>query len=395
MGKKNRNQKNGQGSGSDGPTSPQTTGKRPLSNGSPDSVQNVESKRQRGGSDGSVFDTMDEGAGVGSEVGGGGVEGLDRERLTSQLMAELDKAIHIGKPRAEGGREATGSESEVMDDFLKKVLPVFLNFVIDKVADIFKQPTPNPQPANDIDLRNGIGDMQALCARLKYENDNLEQYSRRESIRIFGIPEVQGEDAKTLETKVLKVLNDTGATIHAHDISVMHRLGKRGRTIPTQPPNQGQGQSQTQGQGQGEGHGQGQGGDDGQDQGEGQPDGQQNVIGGRPVIVRFVARSKKMEVMIMKKNLKNKDGYRHIFMHEDITRLRSKLLHYVKNLPNIGRTWTKDGQIFCKRKGPNNTVVGDPIGPIENADHLFHFFGVVLTSQDVRNLGLEGYVFLQ
>ena len=309
-------------------------------------------------------------------------------------MKELEKVM--GSSRAEGGAEATGSLSQSMDTLVKKVLPVFLNFVIDKISDVFKQSVPSAgsevQAENGSVLQRDVGDVKTLCTRLKYENDSLEQYSRRESIRIFGIPEAQGEDAKTLETKVLKVLNDTGANIQAHDISVMHRLGKRGRTSPPQSPNQGQDRSQTQNQGQSDD--QGQGGGDGQVQGEGQPDGQQRVVGGRPVIVRFISRAKKMEVMFNKKNLKSKAGYKDIFMHEDITRMRSKLLHFVKNLPSIGRTWTKDGQIFCKRKGPNNTVVGDAIGPIENADQLFHFFGVILNSHDIRNLGLDGYLFL-
>ena len=399
MTRRNRRKTGGQGSGSGSPTTPQTAGKRPLSENTPDGTdgtQSLDSKRQRGGSDGSVFES------VGDSSGGAGIEatmeepvasqGLDRQRLTQQLMDEVNRAMQGGAISVEGGGEMMGS---VMNTFLHKVLPLFLNFVLDKVIEVglVKPPGIVTEPRSD-NISRDVGDMQTLCTRLKYENDSLEQYSRRESIRIFGLSELPDEDSKTLEAKVLKVLNDTGASILAQDISVMHRIGKKGRI--SQPQDQGQGENQTQGQGQDASPGQGQGGDGNQNQDQGQTtNNEQGVRGSRPVIVRFISRAKKMEVMTKKKTLKTKDGYKDIYMHEDITRLRSKLLHFVKGLTYIGRTWTKDGQIYCRRKGPNNTLVGDVIGPIENADNLFHFFGINLTSEIVKDLGLEGYVSVQ
>ena len=392
----------GQGSGSGSPTTPTTLGKRPLSDNTPDGFQNADSKRQREGSNDSVFESVGENSGgagieVTMEDDGTASERLDRERLTKQLLDELDKAIRNGSLGIEGGGEAMGAVSVVMNSFVHKVLPVFLNFVLDKVLAVFGQQVTQPAtqipPVSADRTSSGVGDVQTLCTRLKYENDGLEQYSRRESIRIFGIPEHPDEDNKTLEAKVLKVMNDTGANITAQDISVMHRIGKKGRISQPTDQVQGQGQSQTQGQGQDDSPDQGQGG--GENLEQGQQTSQQGVRGSRPVIVRFISRAKKMEVMTLKKTLKNKDGYKDIFMHEDITRLRSKLLHYVKSLPYIGRTWTKDGLIYCKRKGPNNTLVGDVIGPIENADSLFQFFGVNLSPEIVKDLGLDGYVFVQ
>ena len=194
-----------------------------------------------------------------------------------------------------------------------------------------------------------------MCTKLKYENDRLEQYSRRESIRIFGIKEAEGgrEDNRTLEDKVLRICNDTGARVHAGDISVLHRVGKK---------NQGQGQGQRQGP--------------------------------RPVIVSFISRNKKSEILHMKKNLKNKAGYDDVFIFEDVTRLRSKLLYFVKNLPEVGRAWTKDGQVFCRKIGPGNTILDNVIGPIENADDLFEHLGINVTDANVEQLGLQGYFFL-
>ena len=256
--------------------------------------------------------------------------------------------------RVEGGGEEMNGATLVMNTLLRKILPFFLAFIIDKFSQINKNNETKVTPPVVQGTEGGrASDLQSLCTKLKYENDRLEQYSRRESIRIFGIKEAADgrEDNRVLEDKVLRILNDTGARVHAGDISVMHRIGKRN-----------QGQSQRQGP--------------------------------RPVIVRFISRNKKSEILHMKKNLKNRDGYADVFIFEDVTRLRSKLLYFVKNLPDVGRAWTKDGQIFCRKKGPNNTILDNIIGPIDSADDLFEHLGVNITEASAEQLGLTGYVFL-
>ena len=390
MSKKNRNKKRGTGGGASGnstgssvSSTPGIGSKRPLSQSSPE----AENKRQRDESVSSMIadsvfevtgiNTRDEGSGgsVGS-VGSGNTQekvDVDKPKLTKELMEALEKFLQTDEIRVEGmGEEITGA-TVVMNALLRRILPFFLTFIIDKMSELYKQ---KDVTVGTTERTEGgrAGDLQSLCAKLKFENDRLEQYSRRESLRIFGLAEPQNgnEDEKTLERKVLKVLNDTGAKIIASDISVMHRIGKKKLNSQGQDENLNENSNENEEDGQG----------------------QNSKRGPRPVIVRFISRNKKMQVMSLKKNLQTKQGYKNIFIFEDITRLRSKLLYHIKNLPGIGRAWTKDGQIYCRKKGPDNTIQKEVIGPIENADGLFEHLGVTLTVENVDQLGLSGFVFV-
>ena len=65
-----------------------------------------------------------------------------------------------------------------------------------------------------------------------------EQYGRRESIEISGIPPAIGKDKKTddLENAVIDIFHEAGAQVHGNQltqdqISACHRIGKKGITI--------------------------------------------------------------------------------------------------------------------------------------------------------------------
>ena len=96
-----------------------------------------------------------------------------------------------------------------------------------------------------------------------YENDRLQQYSRRESVRIFGIRQAERETAEQVEQKALGVFKEAGADVKEEGIAAVHRVGKVGRGL-------------------------------------------------RPILVKFVSRRKRREVM-EKKSLKGKDGYQKVY----------------------------------------------------------------------------------
>ena len=64
-----------------------------------------------------------------------------------------------------------------------------------------------------------------------FVQDRLEQYNDKESVRIYGIPESAEGDATREDTNevVLKVAPKIGANITSQDVSVSHRIGRRGR----------------------------------------------------------------------------------------------------------------------------------------------------------------------
>ena len=71
----------------------------------------------------------------------------------------------------------------------------------------------------------------AAVTSLTYENDRLQQYSRRESVRIFGIRQAEGETAEQVEQKALGVFKEAGADVKEEDIAAVHRVGKVGRGL--------------------------------------------------------------------------------------------------------------------------------------------------------------------
>lgn len=62
----------------------------------------------------------------------------------------------------------------------------------------------------------------------RFDSDRLEQYMRRDSLRILEIREDPDEDEDVLQAKVLEVADDMGVKIDANDISIAHRLGRAG-----------------------------------------------------------------------------------------------------------------------------------------------------------------------
>ena len=135
----------------------------------------------------------------------------------------------------------------------------------------------------------------------KYNNDRLEQYGRRETIRISGVPEIENEDNDTSITRglVIETIKKIDVDVSNDMISAAHRIGKR------------------------------------------------NSNYARQIICKFVSRQPKEQIMKNRYKAKGSD----IFINEDLTPLRSKLLNYIKkNVPNVVQKSVHSigGKIACK-----------------------------------------------
>ncbi|KAL8604226.1 hypothetical protein ACOMHN_014794 [Nucella lapillus] len=236
---------------------------------------------------------------------------------------------------------------------LSQLIPVLATAVAVAVSEVMKTVTQELEerlaarsfPASDELVMTNL-------AHLTYENDRLNQYTRRESFRISGVTVQQGETALGVEQKALKVFADAGATVVPDDIAAVHRAGKARN-------------------------------------------------GTQPVLVRFVSRRKRREVMEKKKTWTKKQGYKGIFLnddlthddltHDDLTPLRARLLGFVKRLEKVERAWTTDGRIYVKKKFPPGLHLADhqqrPV-VFETPDNLFKQLEVILSSEDFVSLGL-------
>ena len=118
------------------------------------------------------------------------------------------------------------------------------------------------------------------------EIDNLQQYSRRENIRIHRIPQSKGKKDDGEEV-VIELAEKLGINMESYDIQRAHHMGRK-RSPRAKP---------------------------------------------HPIIARFVKYKHRTDVLFSKSKLKecNNEKFKNAFITEDLTPLCSKLLNYVKN----------------------------------------------------------------
>ena len=137
--------------------------------------------------------------------------------------------------------------------------------------------------------------------------DQLEQHGQRDSLRISGIPEVEESDDTDAAIITLCAAIKVDPPVQPEDIAVSHRVGKAA---------------------------------------EGKP---------RPVLVKFATRNIRERVFRAKKNIKTEreknESLKHIYINEDLTRLRANLARRARSCRNDGHiqdTWTIYGKVMVK-----------------------------------------------
>ena len=130
--------------------------------------------------------------------------------------------------------------------------------------------------------------------------DELEQYSRRNTVRIRGIPEADNEDTDRLVTDL--AARKLEVPLATNDIVRSHRVGRKTEDERKGP---------------------------------------------RDVIVRFTTHNTKVAVMRGARKLKGSQ----LYINEDMTKTRSTIAWEARNLKRdrkILDTWTRDGVVFVK-----------------------------------------------
>lgn len=156
-------------------------------------------------------------------------------------------------------------------------------------------------------LKQNTAGMQKICLMNRYENDKLEQYMRRDNLRIFGLEEEANEDEGVLEAKLIEAAADMGVKLESGDISTVHRVGKVGERS-------------------------------------------------RTVIARFCHRKNRNEIM-RKKELKKKN--RNIYINEDLTHLRATIMKMIKERDVVKNVVTRDGRLIVWLNNKQNPVEVD------------------------------------
>ena len=71
--------------------------------------------------------------------------------------------------------------------------------------------------------------------------------------------------------------------------------------------------------------------------------------------------------MRSKRNLKGLDAYKSVFVNDDLTTMRSKLLYELKRDGSVTRVWTMNGKIMCIQEENGKEVKKT----IDSPDDLF------------------------
>ena len=188
---------------------------------------------------------------------------------------------------------------DIVKAVMAEMAPLFERTIKAAVATAIEAMLPQLEAsiaAENERLSKELGHLRSALQSQAFELDRLAQYSRRENVRLHGIPETADENTNDV---VIALASDMGVHIDEHDICISHRLQKS-RSMQE-----------------------------------------------RPTIVRFVRRDTKIDMMRKKKTLRTIDRYRNTFVNDDLTPLRSKMLRALKHDEEVKRVWTIDGSFHC------------------------------------------------
>jgi hypothetical protein len=268
---------------------------------------------------------------VQSEIDGA-VNAIIKES-SAKALSDAAKAKKDGRRKAQTG--AKGSvDQDLVTDIVRQVMTDIVPVIGGMVAEAIKAST--RAIVNELQQNSspvGMGKMKTAVQTVSFDIDRLEQYSRRESVRISGLKESEGEDTDRI---VCDLVSDLGIKVSPEDISVSHRLGR---------PNFG---------------------------GTGRH---------RSIICKFVRRNIKTQVMKTKKKLRDMPMYNGVFIDEDLTPLRAKISRELRSEAGR-RAWTIDGKIHTAitKDGKESKVI------IDSPDDLMLKVG--WSEEKVKSLGI-------
>ena len=278
-------------------------------------------------------------------------EGSDDRQLLNQHHFETDVGIDIE------------DDSETLIHVLPQ--PINPNDIVQiaSVQDVTKtlkgeinklQKDMEDLQVENADLRKTNDDLETRLSAVEYETDSLEQYSRRNSLRISGIPEEPGENT---DQRVIQLAGGLG--VNPEDIDRSHRIGKleqvrprvwRGAPRPKRRP--------------------------------------------RDILVKFARYNARDKLYQECKDLRNLETHANVFINEDLTKKRSKLLFDGRTLARaeiVKAAYSTDWKLYIRDHEDNRHMIKSDsdikkFGNVEEAKKIIDRMRLLkLTSQFTSN----------
>ena len=162
--------------------------------------------------------------------------------------------------------------------------------------------------ANNAKLREDVDKLTQRVDKAETENDTLEQYTGRNSVRISGVPELEGENT---DEEVIRIANELQTHIGPSDTCIdrSHRVGKPKASGPK--------------------------------------------AWHRDIIVKFATYNARQRVYFKRMDLRDSEDedMKGIFINENLTKLRSKLSFDARSLARaniLKSVYLTDGKIFVR-----------------------------------------------
>ena len=259
-------------------------------------------------------------------------QGGNASKQNSSAKKSSDRGASANGSDSEGEGSSNSFVSEfenaLQDAHIKGLLKTMMQDAVDASLDSLRNEVTSLKDqilARDTEIKTLRGEIESLRA----DNDALEQYGRRGSLRISGIDEKHGENVTPAIVQIADMLQ-LDPPLQECDIDVSHRLAKPKGAKPEEP---------------------------------------------RPVIVRFMTRKDRRRVIAGrgqlkshnekadKSNVKFYNGERgaiytpKIYINEDLTTRRAILFSIARNMQkdkHFAQAWTYNGNIKVKT---NNDVI--------------------------------------
>lgn len=214
---------------------------------------------------------------------------------TGSSVSESAAMPHLTIPQSE-----IAKISEMLKDTFRGEIVGMVDSIVKGVLSGLTERISSLEKEN-IDLKQQNASLTSRVATLEKAVDQGEQYSRRNCLRITGVPEEATENTDDI---VLKLATDLGTDVQLNDIDRSHRVGRvsAARTRP------------------------------------------------RDIIVKFSTFRARQKLYKVRTSLKDK-GYNRIFLNEDLTKVRSKVLFDARLIVKAKRAksaWTSDGTILIR-----------------------------------------------
>lgn len=209
--------------------------------------------------------------------------------------------------------------SQLIKNQLPDIKSIVLEAVNDLIAPLKDEIRALKEEVSGLKLANE--QLEKRLIQSEYDKDSLEQYSRRNSVRISGVPESEQENTDEI---ILKIARDLGVELEKSEIDRSHRVGRH----LTQGPIIGRTAKASRRH--------------------------------RDILVKFATYNARQRLFSKRKELRDSMTTKNVFINEDLTKPRSKLLFDARSLVRgncLKAAYSSDGRIFIRDKSDRRHLI--------------------------------------